>query len=55
MIALLLLTLVGVRMLVWCATRLFGGVGVTGDILGTTNEITEIVFLFSAPLLIAVA
>jgi adenosylcobinamide-GDP ribazoletransferase len=53
MIALLLLTLVGVRMVVWCATRLFGGV--TGDILGTTNEMTEIVFLFSAPLFLAVA
>lgn len=50
--ALVLLILVGVRLLVWCATRLFGGI--TGDILGTTNEITEIVFLFLAPLLIAV-
>jgi adenosylcobinamide-GDP ribazoletransferase len=51
-IALLLFILVGVRFLVWCATRLFGGI--TGDILGTTNEMTEIVFLFSVPLLIAV-
>ncbi len=48
---LLLFILVGVRLLVWCATRLFGGV--TGDILGTTNEITEIVFIISVPLLIA--
>jgi len=51
-IALLLVVPVVVRILVWCATRLFGGI--TGDILGTTNEVTEIAFLISAPILIAV-
>ena len=50
-IALLLVIPVGVSFLVWCATRLFRGI--TGDILGTTNEMMEIVFLVSAPLLIS--
>ena len=50
-LALLILVLLGMRILVWCATRLFGGI--TGDILGTTNEMMEIVFLIFAPLLIA--
>ena len=52
-----LLVMVGVcivtRLLVWGATRLFGGV--TGDILGFTNEITEILFLLTAPLLIGIS
>ena len=50
-LVLLILILLGMKILVWYATRLFGGI--TGDILGTTNEMTEIVFLFFAPLLIA--
>ena len=37
------------RLLVWGASRLFGGV--TGDILGATNEMTEILFLVAAPLI----
>ena len=41
------------RFLVWYATRLFGGM--TGDLLGTTNELIEIGFLLAAPLLIALA
>jgi len=52
-IVVLFSVLLAVRMLVWCSSRLFGGV--TGDILGSTNEITEIVFLVSAPLLVALA
>jgi adenosylcobinamide-GDP ribazoletransferase len=51
-VGLLLLILLGVRVLVWCATRLFGGI--TGDILGTTNELMEIMFLLCAPLSVAV-
>ena len=52
-IALLLGIPIGVGFLVWCATRLFGGI--TGDILGTTNEIIEIVFLILAPIFVTVA
>ena len=50
-IILLLCVVIGIRLLVWGASRLFGGV--TGDILGTMNEVTEIVFLISAPLLMS--
>ena len=39
-----------IRLMVWVASRLFGGV--TGDILGSMNEVTEIVFLLSAPWLV---
>ena len=49
---LLLGVVVVIRLLVLGATRLFGGV--TGDILGTMNEITEILFLISVPLLVNV-
>lgn len=49
MVAVLILT----RLLVWGAARLFGGV--TGDILGATNETTEILFLITAPLIIIIA
>ena len=38
------------KLLVLGATRLFGGV--TGDILGLTNEISEILFLLAVPLLL---
>ncbi|MCA9471659.1 MAG: adenosylcobinamide-GDP ribazoletransferase [Nitrospirales bacterium] len=49
-IFLLLSIVVVVRIIVWGATRLFGGM--TGDILGTINEIVEIGFLLSAPFLV---
>lgn len=39
-----------IRMLVWGATRLFGGM--TGDLLGATGEVIEIAFLLSAPWLV---
>ncbi|GJL49818.1 MAG: adenosylcobinamide-GDP ribazoletransferase [Nitrospirales bacterium] len=48
-ILLLLGIVIVTRLMVWGASRVFGGV--TGDILGTINEVTEIVFLLSAPLL----
>ncbi|GJL53332.1 MAG: adenosylcobinamide-GDP ribazoletransferase [Nitrospirales bacterium] len=35
------------RLIVWWASRAFGGV--TGDILGTINEVIELIFLVSAP------
>ena len=50
MVSLLVLVLVSMRILVWYATRLFGGM--TGDLLGTANELMEIGFLFLTPLLI---
>jgi adenosylcobinamide-GDP ribazoletransferase len=37
------------RLIVWGSSSLFGGV--TGDILGSINEITEILFLIAAPTL----
>ena len=48
MVAVVILT----RAIVWGASRLFGGV--TGDILGATNEFTEILFLVAAPLLVLI-
>ena len=44
--------LIMVRLLVWGASRLFGGV--TGDILGANNEITEILFVVAAPLIMII-
>ncbi|WP_447968414.1 adenosylcobinamide-GDP ribazoletransferase [Nitrospira sp. M1] len=38
------------RLMVWWASRVFGGV--TGDILGTINEVIELMFLVSAPWLV---
>ncbi|MGB0911399.1 MAG: adenosylcobinamide-GDP ribazoletransferase [Nitrospirales bacterium] len=49
-IILLLSVVILIRLFVWGASRLFGGI--TGDLLGTMNEMTEIVFLLCAPLVV---
>ena len=45
-IVVLLILAIGIRVIVWWASSLFGGV--TGDILGAMNEMTEITFLIAA-------
>ena len=49
MVAVLIVT----RLVVWGASRLFGGM--TGDILGATNEVVEILFIVAAPLILLIA
>lgn len=41
---------VAARGMVFLCARIFGGI--TGDVLGSINEITEILFLFAAPLIL---
>jgi len=38
------------RLIVFCSTRVFGGM--TGDVLGTTNEVMEILYLLLCPSLL---
>ncbi len=51
-IILLLSVVILIRLFVWGASRLFGGI--TGDLLGTMNEMTEIIFLLCAPWLMTI-
>ncbi|NKB82496.1 MAG: adenosylcobinamide-GDP ribazoletransferase [Nitrospirales bacterium] len=49
-IVILLIVAVGIRLMVWGASSLFGGI--TGDILGAMNEVTELMFLIAASWLV---